>query len=161
MAHKIVLFILIITILGFGLAGAQSNTEKSSVFKPDPTYSIQRPSGFLSSLLDPSRFSMSHSYSISLLTAGKQTFNQGFYLNTMNYKFTDQFTLQARIGFLHQPLGGGFGMMNGQNSKVFLQSARFQYKPSDKTSITFDYQVIPSSMAYPYYSRYRSLYRVP
>lgn len=154
MEKKNVLYVLAVSLIICGLAGAQSNESKKSVFKPEASGFIQKPTGFLNALLDPSRFSMSHSYSISLFSAGRQTFSQGLYLNTMNYKFADPLTMQVRVGFLHQPLGGGLGMTNGQNGKLFLQRAMVQYKPSEKMSITFDYQVYPYSMASPYY-RYR------
>ena len=150
MNKKLILCVFFISLIVTGMVGAQVKTSKSNVFKPSELF--KKPKGFLDSLLDPSKFSMSHSYSLSMTNIGNQTFNQGLYLNTMNYKFSDPLTMQVRIGFMHQPLAG-LGMSDMQNgSKVFLQRAMLQYKPSDKMSITVDYQVLPSSLYY--YSPY-------
>lgn len=149
MEKKIIVCVLFLSMILIGLASAQSQTPRSHVFKPSSL--VNKPSGFLDSLLDPSKFSMSHSYSLSFFNVGKQTFNQGLYLNTMNYKFSDPLRMQVRIGFLHQPLGD-MGMSQTTGSRVFVQRALLQYKPSDKMSISIDYQVIPSSLYYsPYY----------
>jgi len=150
MKRSLILFvILIIPILGM----AQTTTHQTSVFKPSK--SGLQPRGILDSLLDPSKFSMSHSYSLAYGTYGKQAYNQGLYLNTMNYKFSDPLLMQVRIGFMHQPLGSmSMSNANNMNSKVFLQRAMLQYKPSDKMSITIDYQALPNSMYRPYSTRW-------
>ena len=153
MEKKIIVCVLLLSMILIGLASAQSQTPKNQIFKPSSL--VSRPSGFLDSLLDPSKFSMSHSYSLSFFSVGKQTFNQGLYLNTMNYKFSDPLRMQVRIGFLHQPFGD-MGMSQTTGSRVFVQRALLQYKPSDKMSISIDYQVLPSSLYYsPYYYRIR------
>lgn len=155
MEKKMVLGILFLSLLGTSVAAAQIKTSESNIVQP--TSLTDNSKGFLSALLDPSKFSMSHSYSVSLFSVGKQTFSQGLYLNTMNYKFSDPLTMQVRIGFMHQPLGS-MGLTSNpydnQNGKLFLQRARLQYKPSENMSFTIDYQVLPSSMYYsPYYYR--------
>ena len=111
-----------------------------------------RPRGFLESLLDPSRFSMSHSYSVSMFSVGGQTMSQGLYLNTMDFKFSDPLTMQVSIGYLHQPFGG-MDSQNPMNGKVFLERARLEYKPSDKTYFSIDFRQYPGSMMSPYYYR--------
>jgi hypothetical protein len=131
--------------------GAQSERPKSNVFKPSRMF--EKPKGFLNYLIDPSKFSMSHSYSLSYFSIGNRSLNQGLYLNTMNYRFSDPLLMQVRIGFLHQPFGG-VGMTNGMSGKLFIQRAMLQYKPSDKMSLTIDYQVLPASTRLPYYYRW-------
>jgi hypothetical protein len=131
------------------LALAQSE-NKSVVFKPGKTF--DKPTGFLNSLLDPSRFSMSQSYTMSFMRVGNQTLNQGLYLNTMNYRISNPLLAQVRVGFLHQPFGA-YGNTGDQNGKLFLQRAMLQYRPSDKMSIVFDYQAYPTSFGVnPYYT---------
>ena len=149
MGKKIIPCILLLTLIMVSLAGAQLKTQKSNVFKPSSL--AQRPKGFLDALVDPSKFSMSHSYSLSLFSVGNRSFNQGLYLNTLNYQFSNPLRMQLRIGFLHQPLGGS-GMTSQQNGKVFVQRALIEYKPSKNFSLSVDYQSYPSSM---YYSPYR------
>lgn len=132
------------------LAQSENIGNTSVVFKPSKTF--DKPAGFLNSLLDPSRFSMTHSYTMSFTRFGNQTLNQGLYLNTMNFRVSDPLLMQVRIGYLHQPFGG-YGTAGDANGKLFLQRAMVQYKPSDKMSIVFDYQAYPSPIGVnPYYT---------
>jgi len=142
------LFVILIIALAIPLvAGAQTTDQPKQVFRPENVF--QQPRGFLDALMNNSRFSMSHSYSLSVFSLGNQTMNQGLYLNTMSYRISDPLFMQVRVGYLHQPLGG-MEVNPGVNGKLFLQSALLQYKPSDNMTLTIDYQQIPSS----FYSRY-------
>ena len=140
---------IVVLILG-GLLVAQfsawaqnSEMKTSSIFKADDF--VKKPDGFLKYLLDPAKFEMQQSYSLSFTSFGGRGYNQGLYLNTMNYRFSDPLLMQVRIGYLHQPLGGN-QLMAEQNGKVFLQKAMLQYKPAENMSITLDYESIPSPM---------------
>lgn len=155
--EKKVLFVILTLILIGGIVHAQESGSQSGVFVAKPSSVFEKPKGFLDALLDPSRFSMSHSYSMSFSSMGGRSFNQGLYLNTMDFRFSDPLTMRLRIGYAHQPFGGGLGMNGPANGQLFLQQARIQYKPSDKVMFTLDYQQLPSSMLYPYsfYHRHR------
>ena len=156
MLKRIIISLLILMIMTTVLF-AQSHDPKTSVV--DPSRLGLKPKGFLDNLLDPNKFSMSHSYSLSFFNVGNQSVSQGLYLNTMNYRFSDPLFLQVRIGFAHQPFGG-LGQNNGVNGNLFLQRARLQYKPSDKMTLTIDYQQLPSRMYSPYGYPYRSYRRM-
>jgi hypothetical protein len=131
----------------------QVQTEPAQIFRPEKVYN--QPRGFLNSLLGSDKFSMSHSYSMSIFTVGNQTFNQGLYLSTMNFNLSDPLFLQVRVGYSHQPFGGT-GLNPGMNGKVFLQRALLQYKPLKNMTVTLDYQQMPSRLYYPYSGYYRS-----
>lgn len=91
---------------------------------------------------------MSHSYSLSYMSVGRQHFNQGLYLNTLDIHIADPLQMQVRFGYLHQP----FGDMNNQqlmDGKLFLQRAMLKYEPAENMSIIFDYQTYPSPMMMP------------
>ncbi len=143
-----------IVILGLGglfllhsSANAQSGeTKQSSIFKANEF--VKKPEGFLKYLINPAKFEMQQSYSLSFTSVGGRGYNQGLYLNTMNYRFSDPLLMQVRIGYLHQPLGGN-QLMSDQNGKVFLQKAMLQYKPTENMSIILDYESIPSPMMSP------------
>jgi len=152
---KTIIHTLLLIVIVVGIAGAQTESGSSSVFIAGKSFN--QPTGFLNSLLDPSRFSMSHSYSLSFGRIGSYSMNTGLYLNTMNYKISNALTTQVRIGFVHQPFGGNNNLYK-VGSKVFVQRAMMQYKPSDKFSVTVDYQAFPSPMMNPYefgYTGYR------
>ena len=126
---------------------AQSSEAKtSSIFKADDF--VKKPDGFLKYLINPAKFEMQQSYTLSFTSFGGRGYNQGLYLNTMNYRFSDPLMMQVRIGYLHQPLGGN-QLMSEQNGKVFLQRAMLQYKPAENMSITFDYESYPSPLMSP------------
>jgi hypothetical protein len=149
MAKK-VLTLVIVLIVAVPLLHAQVHPEQTSPYKPSKM-GIQ-PRGFLESLLNPEKFSMSHSYSVSMFSLGGQTFSQGLYLNTMNYKFSDPLTMQVRIGYVHQPFGG-LNQNAAVGGQLFVQRAMLQYKPSKNTTFSIDFQQVPSSMLSPYYYR--------
>lgn len=142
--------LLIILLLSLGILNVfgQQNPDQSSIFKPDKL--VQKPAGFLSQLIDPNKFSMSQSYSISFLSSGRQSTNVGLYLNTLNYQFSDPLRMQVRVGYMHQPLGG-MASRTGQNGNVFLQRAMLEYKPTESMTFTVDYQQIPYNTLSPYY----------
>jgi len=119
---------------------AQFKSQKSAIFKPSDL--IYRPTGIFSGLLDPSKFHMSQSYSLSFFSYGKAMLNQGLYLNTMSYRFSDPLWMQVQIGYLHQPFGQTSGIMSS-NGKLFLHRASVVYTPSEKFTVMFDYQSMP------------------
>jgi hypothetical protein len=165
MLKKIILCVLVIFIATSALA--QNLPSQKSVL--DPSKMGLKPKGFLDNLLDPNKFSMTHSYSLSFFNVGNQSLNQGLYLNTMTYQFSDPLLMQVAIGYVHQPFGG-FQNQDGQNGKMFVQRAMLQYKPSENMTLRIDFQQIPSSMYSPYgygygyggyYSPYGSRYVSP
>jgi len=124
----------------------QYKSTKSSLF--DPSILLKKPKGLLDGFLDPTKFNISHSYTLSYHTFGKQGFSQGLYLNTMNYQFSDPLLMQLRIGYLHDPFGQNKGINDQGN--LFLQRAMVQYKPSENLMLRVDYQALPSPLMVPY-----------
>ncbi|MFQ5824160.1 MAG: hypothetical protein ACE5JB_08915 [bacterium] len=100
--------------------------------------------------LDPNRFTMSHSYSLSFTSFGGRSFSQGLYLNTMKYQLSNPITMYLQIGFLNQPFGG-YGQKSPFNNKLFLSGAGFEFKPSDSFKLQFEYSQTPSTIYSPYY----------
>jgi hypothetical protein len=134
-------------------AQAQFRGQKSSIF--DPSELVSRPTGILSGLLDPSKFSMTHSYTLSYLGIGGRGYNQGLYLNTMTYRFSDPLWAQVAVGYLHQPLGGPGVYGNRLNNKVFIERATVHYQPLKNTLLRIDYRAMPyNPYANPYYDPY-------
>ncbi|MBN2105437.1 hypothetical protein JW835_15465 [bacterium] len=139
-----VLMILLISLSVF----SQDLTDKKSVFKPSEL--VQKPSGFLNYLIDPAKFEMSHSYSLSYLSSGDRSTNVGLYLNTMTYRFSDPLLMQLRIGYMHQPFGGDRSTLSSQQGNFFLQGAHLLYRPTKNMIISFDYESYPFMMVSPY-----------
>jgi len=109
---------------------------RSLAFKPVETF---KSGGFLSRLIDPSRWSMSQEYSISFLNNGRRGVSQGLYLNTLRLQISDPLWMEVRLGAVH-----GFGMEKNRGGVGFLQGATLQYQPSKNTTFTVDVQSVPS-----------------
>jgi hypothetical protein len=121
-----------------------------------PASKIQGIVGLLG--LDPTRFSMSQSYSLSFTTGGGHSYNQGLYLNTMRYQLADPLSMYLQLGFVHQPLGNLGQNSLQQQSEFFVSGAGLEYKPSDNLKFQFEFSQRPSSYSpyypYNYYNRF-------
>lgn len=92
--------------------------------------------------INPSRFNMSHSYSMSYLSVGGKNFTQGLYLNTMSYQFTIPLTLSLQLGVAHQPFqAANFSPVF--KSGPFIAGAQLKYQPTANTVIQLDFHQSP------------------
>ncbi len=99
--------------------------------------------------LDPSKFSMNHSYSFSAGTTGGESFNMGLYLNTMKYRLSGPLTLHLQLGIQHSPLGQRSDLRTS-GSDVFVSSAGMEFKPSDNLKLQLQFSQRPN--AYYFYN---------
>jgi hypothetical protein len=106
--------------------------------------------------LDPTKFSMSQSYSLSFNSVGGNSFSQGLYLNTMKYQLSNPITMYLQIGFLNQPLGR-VGLKSPYDNKLFVSGAGFEYKPSETFKLQFEFSQTPGTLYNSSY--YNSFYR--
>ena len=145
--RNIIYIFLILILISFSICG-QDLSVKSSLIKP--TELVQKPEGFLNNLIDPEKFEMSHSYSLSYLSSWNRNTNVGLYLNTMTYRFSDPLVMQLRIGYMHQPFGGTNTGLASREGSVFLQGAHLLYRPMKNMMISIDYESYPSMLFSPY-----------
>ncbi len=125
------------------------------------TQGLSAPKGLIGLLgLNPNRFTMQHSYSLSYLSAGDNGYSQGMYLNTMSYRFSDPLSFSLQWGVMNQPLSGS-GASPLYQSGFFFSGANLEYKPSDKFSVGLQINSLPRSSYYapyrlgsPYYNRF-------
>ncbi len=129
------------------LAFSQVQEQKKAIFAAGDSWA--KPSGILNALLDPSKFSMSQSYSLSFLSSGSRSFNQGLYMNQMTYRFSNPLIMRVAIGYLHQPFGGPILAKNA-GGNLFVQKASLQYRPSKNTVFSIQYESLPYGMRDPY-----------
>jgi len=101
----------------------------------------------LLSFIDPNRFFMNQSYSLSYSSFGGGS-SMGVYQNQMSYIFSDKLMMNARLGLMHDPLSIG-SYSTGQTNLMdnLIYGFDLSYKPKDNVffSIRFDKR--------PYYSR--------
>lgn len=105
---------------------------------------------------------MNHSFGMSYANAGGQGFTQGYYLNSMTYRFNSPVTMRMRLGVTNNPFaqqaeGGTTGAM-GMNS--LFQNAEFfggmdlDWRPRDNMLFRLSVDRLPAGMYYSPYSLY-------
>ena len=103
--------------------------------------------------LDPSRFTMQHSYSMSYASLGGHGFTQGLYLNTMTYQFAMPLTVSLQLGMAHNPFQSA-NMPSLMQNGFFVSGAQVRYKPSKNTVLQFNFQQRPYQTYPGYYGMY-------
>lgn len=93
------------------------------------------------SLFDPSRFHMSHSYSVSFFSGGGQSNTIAMYLNRMDYDLTSNLHLTVGLGWLHQPQAA-LGLSEQTISNQIYPSVRLDWQPSSKFHLQINYQTL-------------------
>jgi hypothetical protein len=130
------IFLLLAAMLLPALALGQLKEPKNTPhFSEVLTSGAQQPKGLIGLLgLNPARFSMSQSYSLSYLSFGGKGFSQGVYLNTMQYQLADPLRVQVQWGMAHQPFASA-GLPGIYGNGLFLSGANVEYQPSEKFRI--------------------------
>jgi len=108
-------------------------------------------------LLDPSRFNMQHSFSVSYASMGGYGIMMNSYMNTINYKFSDNLFITTKIGLMNSPYSSLPGENPWQDVK-FFGGAELKYLPTENSMIKLRFESTP--FYYPtnryYYHGYRS-----
>lgn len=120
----------------------------------DMTHALTKPSNVQNMVglfgLDPNKFTMSHSYTLSFGSFGGNSMTQGIYLNTMQYQISNPLTMYLQLGFIHRPFAD-FGQQNFGKHDFFVSGAGLEYKPSENFKVQFEFSQQPHSF---YRSRY-------
>jgi len=104
--------------------------------------------------IDPSKFSMNHSISMSFSAFGGQGVALGVYTNSMRYDFSNNLNLQVDASVVNSPYNSlGDGFTNSING-IYLSRAAVNFKPSDNTKISIEFRNGPSAYYNNYYSPY-------
>jgi hypothetical protein len=105
------------------------------------------------SLLDLSKFHMSHSYGLTYFSGAGQSEMIAMYLNQIDYDITRTLRLSVGLAWVHQPQAT-LGLSTQTVSNRLLPSLRLDWRPSDKFHLRVDYRTLSPSTSY-YYSRDR------
>ncbi len=133
---------ILVVFLALMLVGASVFAQ--SPYRDTPEYStndhLVKPmienSGF-DGLLDASRISMNHQMGMGYSSAGGNGYTQGYYMNTIRYRFDAPVDLQLRLGVANNPFkqaysGPGQGPLNGLlNNAEFFGGADLSWRPAD------------------------------
>jgi len=155
-AGKLVIVLMIlIPVIGFGQL-------KKDAGKINISNTLEKGNTPISMLgfLDPSKFHMEHSFSVSYAAMGGAGIMMNTYLNTINYKFSDHLEVRTKLGIMSSPYNS---LPNQQymNDARFFGGAEVLYKPGKNTAISLRFESVPAGYFYqqglyrnyPYYSR--------
>lgn len=93
-------------------------------------------------LLDLSKLSFRHSYSMSYVSSGGYSANRGVYTTSIGYRISDPLYVQLDLGLVHQP-GALFGGDSRQLDAQVRPNFFLRYAPSRKFSLIVDVRTMP------------------
>ena len=125
----ILLLLIILPALGF--AQLKTNISKPNISQ---TLETNRNKDAFTGFLDPSRFHMSHSLSMSYMSFGGGGAVVNSYINTLHYKFSDDLFLTTNLGIMNTPYSTLPGNEN-QNGYEFFGGAELKYYPTKNSAI--------------------------
>ena len=108
----------------------------------------QNPSGFLFNILDPNKFNMTHSLSMSYGAFGNNGIALSVYTNSIFYEFNKDLNIEVETSFVNSPyntMGDNFSkMING----VYLSKAQLNYRINKNTHLMIQYSNSPMGYGY-------------
>ena len=97
------------------------------------------------SLFDPSKLSMSHSYSLGFYSGGGRSGNIGLYMNSIEYAFSNPLKIRIDLGYLHSPSGLFSGSSSTMKNGVIVPGVTIDWRPSKHFNFRLDYRQHPQS----------------
>lgn len=134
-----VIILIIIPVLSFGQL--KRDSEKINISN---TLKSGAMDNSLLGFLDPSKFHMSHSFSVSYASMSGAGIMMNTYMNTINYKFSDQWSIRTKLGVMGSP----YNTLPNQpyiNDLQFIGGAEVVYRPSEDSAIMLRVESVPGS----------------
>jgi len=104
-------------------------------------------------LLDPSRITMHQQIGMSYSSYGGSGYTQGYYLNTLSYRFNAPVLLNIHTGVTNNPFSTenspgstSFGPVLG--NAEFFGGADLNWKPANNVFVQFSFYKVPGSLFY-------------
>lgn len=133
MLFRLLLAVLAIALFGSVSAQMADRAELENLSNPGGL--SVKPATSLFSLLDMSKISWSHSYSVGFFSGGAVSGNVGLLQSTMLYEISSKLSLTLNLGVAHS--GGQWGQ--GRDATL-LPGFTLDYHPSEKFRMTFQVQ---------------------
>ncbi|MCB2198039.1 hypothetical protein KQI63_01450 [bacterium] len=136
-------------------AGAYAQSPYRDTTTPSTRDILRQPinSSVSVGILDPSRINMSHSLGMGY-SSGGGGMSQGYYMNTLSYRFDAPVLLRLRTGVTNNPFASSAGMTQpGEsamtqlfNNAEFFGGADILWKPADNVFLKVSVDKIPPGM---------------
>ena len=133
---KISLLAILIFVLTLGL---NSYAQQNSIIKTEKINNFTQIFSKYGKygLLDPSKFDMKQSFSMTYQTNGKQSLMSNIYVNTLSYQISKPLSMKIHLGVAHSP--SAFSSILKSDETHFLPGLELTYKPSNNFIIHFEY----------------------
>lgn len=101
-------------------------------------------------LLDPSRMSFSHSYSMTYATSRGESVMRGLFMESIGYRLSIPIFLTLNLGYLHQPYST-FDTGGLNRNGAFIGGAALDWRPAKNMFLHFEVANYPSYGGYGYH----------
>lgn len=145
---KIRLFIFVFFVLIF--LNPQKDYAQLKKYDGGPRISevLTKPGTSLLGFLDPSKFHMSHNFSMSYSALGNGSgMMLNAYINTIDFQLADNLFLRTNIGIMSSPYNT-FGDNFFLNKPQFFGGAELKYDFNDNSSLFFKFDIAPYQTYY-------------
>ncbi len=148
---KVLIVIAILSFLPLTLSAQFKRQDKPVSIREELLKPVNSQFGL--SILDPSKLSISHSFSMSYMSIGGRGVAQNVYLNTLRYQIAPPLMLAVQWGIQQFPYNSFGGNSPVFKDGFFLSGAVLKYKPSDKFEMSLEYSRVPNYYSPYYYNR--------
>lgn len=146
MKKKLIILLFLISTFSFGQ------------FKNDPNNTVniregilsKNPIGSLFSFIDPSKFSMGHTFEMSYSASGDHGLAAGVYTNHLAYEFSEKLNVELDASVVNTPYNTFGDSFTNSFNGVYIDRAQINYKPTEDFNISLQY----SNSPYGYYNGY-------
>lgn len=150
---KTVVSLLLCIVTASGMLHAQIRGQEPARPNVSDALKSQSASSSILGIIDPDRFSMSHSLSMGYYSFAGEGLGITAYTNSMRYKISDPLSVRADVSFLFSPFGSSKLFAKDING-INLDRAQIDYVPSKDFRISLQYRQYP--FGYSPYSGYES-----
>jgi hypothetical protein len=95
------------------------------------------------SLFDPSRLKIRQSYSIGYYSGNGGSGSIGYYLNSIEYSFSNPLKIRVDLGFLHNPSSILSGRSSISKSGTIIPGVSVDWRPSSAFHFRLDVRQVP------------------
>ncbi len=108
------------------------------------------------SFFNPSRLKMTQSYSLGYFSGSGGSGSVGYYLNSLEYTFSNPLKVRINLGFVHNP--SSLFSRNSSVSGSFVPGITVDWRPSSAFHFILDYRQVPVYNGYNGYNGYYNPY---
>ena len=146
----LIILLIIIPTLGFGQL--KKDVNKTNISE---SLEFSQAKDVMLGFLDPSRFNMSHNISMSYTAFGGGGAMINTYVNTLNYRFSDDLFLTTKLGIMNSPYNSMPGNSYLNDVQIF-GGAELKWLPSENSAIFIRFERAPAFYSQGYYGNYRN-----